>query len=311
MQIIRFSKNQKKLKMNNKVKGIIISLGVLVLLAIAYGYTKSKEYKKLETILVNEKQDLQNELDEIVLDYNEAIADKTALSGRLELELNKIMELRDSVKALKVANYGLLRRLRKKIANLERQNRILFVKVDSLSNVNSDLTEENITVKEELTENKEINKDLIRKNDSIERVNKELAARVAKGNTVKMKINSVTTLKQKSSGRLTTTSRSSRTDAFRLNFDLLENPIPKAGKKKIYIQIIDENGNIINQKGMMKAKDGTQKPYSDIQTVDYNNKTIRLTPLMRVNRDDFSRGLYVFNFYLDGEFAGASSVELR
>lgn len=45
-------------------------------------------------------------------------------------------------------------------------------------------------------------------------------------------------MKERSSGKLTSTSRSSRTDAFRINFDLLENPITSAGENAYTFKLL-------------------------------------------------------------------------
>lgn len=213
-------------------------------------------------------------------------------------------DLRDSVAKLQGHNYNLIRRYRSKIASLERENRRLFIKIDSLSTANQALAQENVITNEILEQKETIN-------TKLEEKNKILAEKVAIASKIDISPVKAIAMKERSSGKLTSTSRSSRCDAFKINFDLLENPVTESGKKMVYIQIIDEDKNVVTPKGKASLKNGNKILYSDSLAVNYDNNRLSLVSLILVNRDDINRGKYTISAFVDGRYSGNSTVKLR
>ncbi|CAM1352030.1 hypothetical protein [Tenacibaculum crassostreae] len=293
--------------MNNppNKKNVLIILLVLICAFLAYfSFQKSNENKTLNNIFSQEKAELQQDLDEIIKDYTDVVVSKKRLSDRLEIELNKMKSLRDSIKNLKDSNFSLIRKYRRKIASLERENKKLFIQIDSLNNANEALAQENVITNEILQQKDSVNETLVEKN-------KELEEKVAIGGIIKTTPVRAIAMKERSSGRLTTTSRSSRTDAFRVNFDLLENPITTAGEKRVYIQIIDENKKVIAPKGKFNLNDGAKIQYTDSLEVSYDNNRLSLVSLVLVNRDDIKKGKYTISAFVEGNFSGNTTIDLR
>lgn len=285
----------------------VVSLGLLSL----HNYKSSRERSELEEILSQEKQNLQAELDEIIGDYTDIVVRKKNLSKRLRRELRKIVELRDSVKSLQRTNYASILQLRKRIVTLERENKLLFMQVDSLTKQNYELLQENCVAKKELDEKELFTEELTQKNIHLNRSRKRLAAKVAVASLVKSGPLKVLTLKERSSGKLSATSRSSKTDAFKVFFDLLENSLAKKGNKAIYIQIVGPNKKIIAGKGKIKLKNGTRITFSDAITVNYIRERMRIVSLILVNRADIIEGDYRINTFVDGVYTGKATVSLK
>ena len=283
---------------------VLIVLLFAVLFLILHNFKVSNEYTDLQGVFKQEKIDLKNTLDEMIKDYTDVVIQKKSLSKRLQIELQKMKDLRDSISSLKGENYGLIRRYRRKIASLERENRRLFIKIDSLNSAYQDLAQENVITGEILTQ-KETD------NDRLKEKNKKLEAKVKIASKIDISPIKITAMKERSSGKLTSTSRSSRTDAFKVNFDLLENRVTTSGNKKVYIQIIDDKKNVITPRGNTSLKNGDKISYSDSLLVSYNNNRLSLVSFILVNRDDIFKGTYTFNAFVDGEYSGKSSVSLK
>ncbi|WP_047788174.1 hypothetical protein [Tenacibaculum mesophilum] len=283
---------------------LILVLIILLLFLFFYSHQKSNENENLQNIFLEEKAELQQDLDEIIKDYTDVVVGKKRLADRLEVELIKMKNLRDSIKLLKSDNFGLIRKYRSRIASLERENKKLFIQIDSLNSANDALTQENVIANEILQQKDSVNETLTEKN-------KELEAKVAIGGIIKTSPVKAIAMKERSSGKLTSTSRSSRTDAFRINFDLLENPITSAGEKRVYIQIIDENKNVIAPKGKTDLKNGQKVQYTDSLEVNYNNNRLSLVSLILVNRDDIKKGKYIISAFVDGVYSGNTTIKLR
>lgn len=290
---------------------LIVVLLMLTLFLTLYSFQKSSQYSDLKKIFQEEKTDLEKELDEMIKDYTDVVVRKKRLSKRLKVELVKMKELRDSIKNLRTDNYNLIRKYRRKIVSLERENRNLFIRVDSLSTANNALVQENVITNEILQQKETINVSLTEKNKELTEKQKALEEKVAIGGVIKTSPVKVIAMKERSSGKLTSTSRSSRTDAFKINFDLLKNLITNAGEKSVYIQIIDENKKVVAPKGVTNLKDGGKIQYTDSIEVNYNNDRLSLVSLVLVNRDDIDKGKYTVSAFVDGVYSGATTLKLR
>ncbi|CAL2079947.1 hypothetical protein [Tenacibaculum sp. 190524A02b] len=292
--------------MNTKTikNATIIVLLIIISFLILYASKQSSKLKDLQEVFKKEKADLKSDLDEMIKDYTDVVIRKKSLSKRLRVEIQKMKDLRDSVTNLKGHNYNLIRRYRSKIASLERENRRLFIKIDSLNSANQVLAQENVIQGEILTQKETINTELTEKN-------KELEAKVAIASKIEISPVKAIAMKERSSGKLTSTSRSSRTDAFKVNFDLLENEVTRSGRKMVYIQIIDENKTVITPKGKTRLNNGARIMYSDSISVNYNNNRLSLVSFVLVNRDDINKGNYTVSAFVDGEYSGNSVVKLR
>ncbi|SOU85970.1 hypothetical protein [Tenacibaculum dicentrarchi] len=293
-------------------KSAIIVLLLLIMLSLTlYSLQKKSQHDNLQKAFKEDKNDLEKELDEMIKDYTDVVVQKKSISKRLQLELIKMNNLRDSIKILQVDNYSLIRIYRKKISRLEYENKQLFIKVDSLNTVNQQLNKRDVITATILAQKETINTSLINKNNNLEKKQKILQSKIDAGSILKTSSINAVAMKERSNGKLTSTSRSSRTDAFRVNFDLLENPIVDPGKKTVYIQITDQNNNVVSPKGVTNLKNGANIQYTDAIDVTYNNDKLNLVSLILVNRDDINKGKYTISTFIDKLYLGATILNLR
>ncbi|MDO6743417.1 hypothetical protein Q4553_02400 [Tenacibaculum soleae] len=289
----------------------VVLLLVITLFLTLYSFQKTSQYNDLQEIFQQERADLEKELDEMIKDYTDVVVRKKRLSKRLKVELVKMNNLRDSIKNLRIDNYDLIIKYRKKITTLERENRNLFIRVDSLNTANHVLAQENIITNEILQQKETINTSLTEKNKELEEKQRKMETKIALGGVIKTSSVKVVAMKERSSGKLTSTSRSSKTDAFKINFDLLKNLVASSGEKSVYIQIIDQNKKVIAPKGVTKLKDGGKVQYTDSIEVNYNNDRLSLVSLVLVNRDDINKGKYTVSAFVDGVYSGATTLNLK
>lgn len=294
---------------NNKWK-VPLAL-VLLAVAIAFGMKKNSDYNKLQDAFKEDKLELEADLDEVVKNYQQAIDDKTELSGKLEIELNKIVKLRDSVKLLKGNNYSLISRFRKRILKLEKENKALFAKVKELRELNTDLIQENEMAKELLIQKDSLNEELTNVNTKLSEIKDKLQAKVDKAGVVAISKIDATALRERNNGKYTSVSRARRTDAFRVTFNMLKNEVSNPGKRSVYVQIIDESNKVIAQKGVFKSSDGNETPYSDLIIANYQNEAVSVVSLVQVKDEELSKGTYTINAFIDSLIVGKSTVRLR
>ena len=289
-------------KSNNKV--ILIILALLLIGSLAYTFYTSSEHKKLTNAIEDEKHEIEVNLDSMIVKYEDAISQKTSMSKELSIERDRIIALRDSLKDLKASNYSLIRKYRKQIAQLEETNRSLFLKTDSLTKQNKllamNLDSVNVQILNQMA-----------KNDTLAMENLSLAEKVAVGSMLKVNTAKIIAMRERSSGKLTETSRARNTDAFRINFTIDENKIAEQGEKEVYIQIIDNKGNVLAPKGELTLADETALSYSDKTTINYLNDAVDVISLVEVDRDLIESGVYLVRIFIDKKLSGTTQIILK
>lgn len=289
-------------KSNTKL--IIIALAVLLLGALAYTFYNNTEHKKLTDQIEVEKLEIEQNLDSMIVRYEDAIAQKTSMSAELTVERDRIIALRDSIKDMKVINYSMLRRYKGEISKLEESNKKLFMLNESLISSNQLLTTNLDSAKVVITKQ-------IAKNDTLTVQNLTLAQKVKIGSELKIGSAKVLAMKERSSGKLVETTRANNTDALRINLTIIKNDIAEKGDRQVYIQIVDAQGKTMSPKGEFTLSNNTQVSYSDLSMVNYMNEAIDLISLIEVNRDLMKAGTYTVNIYIENKFAGATKFVLK
>lgn len=290
-------------KNNNKL--IIIILAILLVGVVAYTLYSNSEHKKLTNQIEGEKMDIEQNLDSMIVKYEDAISQKTAMSNELSIERDRIIGLRDSLKKVKVTDYRLIRKYRREIANLQKTNQRLFYLNDSLTGINT-LLQTNLD-----SANVKISKQLAM-NDTLSLQNLNLSEKVAIASVLKVKTAKILAMRTRNNGKLVETSRARNTDAFRINFTIGKNEITDQGEREVYIQIMDAKGNTIAPKGSVTLSDGTTSiDYSDKTIVNYLNEAVDVISLVEVDRAKINRGPYMVNIFINNKFAGETKIILK
>jgi hypothetical protein len=288
-------------KSNSKL--IVIVLAVLLIGALGYTLYNNGEHKKLTNAIEEEKMEIEGNLDNMIVRYEEAIGENTSMTNELTVERDRIIALRDSVKGLKATNYSLIRRYRSQISKLEETNRRLFFMTDSLTGANElltiDLDSANVKISKQLA-----------KFDTLSIQNVQLTEKVAIGSVLKVSSSKILAMRERSNGKLVETSRSRNTDAFRINFTIGKNAISEQGERQVYIQIVDAKGATIASKGEVTFNE-TLITYSDQTIINYLNEPVDIISLVEVNRDDIVKGIYNVNIYIEDKFVGATNITLK
>lgn len=290
-------------KSNSKI--IVIVLALLLAGALAYTFYNKNEHKKLTDAITVEKEEIEQNLDNMIVKYEDAIGQNTSLSNELAFERDKIIALRDSIKGLKSTNINLIFRYKKQIAKLEETNRRLFFMTDSLTGANTLLTRDLDSARVNINRQ-------IAVNDTLSMQNISLAEKVAIGSVLKINSAKVLAMREKTNGKLVETSRARNTDAFRINFTIAKNEISEQGDRQVYIQIIDvTTGTTIASKGEVTVLNDETINYSDTTTINYLNEEMDVVSLVEVDRDLIERGVFAVNIYIDSNIVGVTKITLK
>lgn len=290
-------------KSNSKL--IVIVLALLLVGALAYTFYNNSKHKELTDAIQEEKEEIEQNLDGMIVKYEDAIGQNTSMSKELAFERDRIIALRDSIKELKGINYNLIRRYRNEIAKLEENNRELFALNKTLTNKNILLTSNLDSARVHISRQNAVNDTLTMKNTT-------LAEKVAIGSILKVNDIKILGMREKSSGKLVETERARNTDAFRINFTIGKNEISQQGERPVYIQIVDvTTGNTIAGVGELTLIDGKNVAYSDTTTINYVNEAVDVVSLVEVDRDLIERGVYTVNIFTENRLAGVSQITLK
>lgn len=286
---------------NNKI--LLIALTVLLFLLIGYTFFLSRDHKEAVQFLQDEKEQIIGNLTAMEEKYDIAISKNTSLTDSLTAEKAKIIALKDSVLNLTKANASILRRYRNQIANLEAVNARLLDEVDSLKMVSNVLIDEKDSISNQLQVQTSYN-------DTLKAVNEVLSKKVEIGSALNIKDVKVTALKMRSNGKYTETNKAQKTDAIKIEFRLMENEIATPGDKRAYVVLQKPNGAVINAKGTVELKDGTEVKYTEETVINYENAELDVVLFVESKDQDYEKGTYPIKVYVEGRLVGVSKLEL-
>lgn len=292
----------KKTSQNKIIIGVLIAL---LLASLGYTYYNNTQHIEQEAFFIEEKENIQGDLDRMIEQYDEAIAENSSLSDELIAEREQIILFRDSIKNLKDTNVSLIRRYRNKIRSLEITNQELFEMNEELVVANQDLNTQ-IDSANVFIENQNIQIDTL----SIQ--NNNLSDQVAIGALLKVNAVKVNSMRERNNGKLVETSRANRTDMLRVSFRIAENLLTEEGDKKAVVQILNPAGKVVKNIGSITLNDdSTVIDYTSETDAAYVNEDLDIIFVISVNRKSMVKGVHTANIYVEGRFVGTTRFTLK
>lgn len=289
-------------KSNSALK---ILTGILAVALIALGIYTVKFYneeKENKVILQKEKAVIEDELNDLIIKYDEAIATNQVMDQNLVDARQRIAVLLDSVKDSE-ANLALIARYRREINTLRNEKDRLFKVVDSLSNQNRRLATAIDSTNMVLAQR-------VRQADSLSVTNQSLSTKVDRAAQLK-----VTNLKGdgvivRNNGKLVTNNRTRRIDQIRTCFKLTENALAQAGERDMYVQIYNPQNELVGDQ-LAVQHEGGPMVYSAASRIYYENEELDVCILSNTDRDKLTEGTYKVYVYAGPNLIGTSSFDLR
>lgn len=289
-------------KNNNALK---ILTGILAVALIALGiYTVRfyNEEKENQELLQRQKAVIEEELNDLIVRYDEAIEENEGLDNELVAARERILVLRDSVQDME-ANLRVIDRYRAELNNLKRERDELFRVVDSLSNQNQRLITEIDSTNNVLLENTRVA-------DSLRARNQNLTNQVDKASELKVSGLRGEGVIERNSGRLVVNDRTRRVDKIRTCFTLTENELAEPGEKELYVQVYNPNNNLVGDQIAVQHEGGVMV-YSAATKVYYENDELDVCILANALDDNLVEGTYKVLVYNGSQLIGATNFNLR
>ena len=289
-------------KSNNALK---ILTGVLAVALVALGIYTIKFYneeKENQELLQQEKAVIEGELNDLIVKYDEAIAENEGLDTELSAARTRIVALRDSVQDME-ANLALIARYRREVSNLKAEKEQLFRVVDSLSNQNMRLITEIDSTNNMLLERTRIS-------DSLQVQTQSMASKIDRAAQLKVSNLRGEGVIERNSGRLVENDRTRRVDKIRTCFTITPNTLAEAGDKDLYVQVYNPNNELVGDQIAVQHEGGVMV-YSAATQVYYENDELDVCMLANTNEDRLIEGTYKVLVYEGANLIGATGFSLR
>lgn len=287
----------------------------IVLIVLALGVIGLSIYlisvKKNLNNLVEEKErqriELADELRTLIITHDSVRTAYGEMSDSLYVKDSLIQADAKEIKQLLNYKWDYYK-IKKKLSRLQVVAQKYVLQMDSLYTVNSELTEENIQIKEEIKIER-------RKNAQLEGIKDELSGKVDEASVVGTYNITADPVRAKSGGKESVTDKVRRTDRIRVCFTVAENAIAEPGKKTIYVRIAQPDKEIlIKGRGdeYTFEHQGEILQYSIKKEFDYENEAIDFC--IHWNRREtveLQPGIYHVDIYESDHNIGSSSFELK
>ena len=283
---------------NKAVRGyriVIIILAVIpVALSVVY-FNMHRQQQAEYALLEEDRTKIQGDLDSLIVSFDDLKIQNDSIAANLE-EANQLMEQLKNERRL---NYAKIRAYEKEVGTLRTVMQGYIRQIDSLNNINQQLTKENISYK------KEISTAQLRAEMAEERA-EELNNKVRVGAVIRAR--SITMQALNNRGKEVT--RVKNAQRLYLDFALAANELAEPGNKAIYACVTSPEGYLIaNNNASTFTFEGEQKVYSAMREVDYECADLPVG--IYVDGSGFTPGTYHIELYIEGRLAGTAEVAMR
>ncbi|EPR74526.1 hypothetical protein ADIWIN_0477 [Winogradskyella psychrotolerans RS-3] len=286
--------------------GLKVGLGILLVLFLVTAFYTSKLYSEKqenEKMLVNEKKQVMNDLNNMAKDYDEAIAESEVKNQDLIAARERIQGLMDSLKVSQ-NSVGSLWNYKKKYMALQEEMDILLTENDRLKGENQYLASSLDSTQVQLAERTMFTDSLLVQNTELTTVVKDAAALQTVG-LVGMGVI------ERNNGKQIPTERARRSDKIKVCFTVAKNMLTEGGDKELYVQVIDPKNNVLGSNDQIEFE-GQTLNYSLISRFNYENRNLNICEYINELEDSkFEEGRYTINVFNDKALISTSEFELK
>ncbi len=290
-------------KKNNTALKVLT--GILAVALVVLGIYTVKFYneeKENKAILQKEKAVIEDELNDLIVKYDEAIEENEVLDQDLVNARDRIERLLDSVKDYD-ATYATNTRLQREISNLKVEREKLFRIVDSLSAQNQRIATSLDSTSLALQER-------TRLSDSLQNTNQSLSNKVDRASQLKISSLSGEGVIVRNSGKLVENDRTRRIDQIRTCFTITANDLAGPGERNMYVQVYNPENELVGDEIVVNHEGGPMV-YSAASKVYYENNELDVCILANTNEDKLLEGTYKVYVYAEDVLLGTGSFSLK
>ena len=278
---------------------LMIVIGLLTVAITVLGimlYQNSQKYNEEKQLIVEEKMDLERQLNEMIIEYDDLKTGNDSINSLLLTEQNKIQRLLkiDASNAQKIKMY------KQELETLRKVMRSYIVQIDSLNTRNRELTAENIQVRTQLEQVEQVR-------DVLTQEKEDLSSQVA----IASVLNAKNIVAEGLNKRSKPNDKSQKIEKVRVCFTIRENAIASAGKKIIYLRIIRPDDVVLTAGGStMIEVNGEQLVYTTYRELEYENQDIDMC-IFWDKTEELIPGTYAVHLLAEEHEIGTTTFDLK
>ena len=259
-------------------------------------YQNSQKYNEEKQLIIEEKLDLERQLNEMIIEYDDLKTENDSMNTLLVTEQNKINRLLkiDASNAQKIKMY------KQELETLRKVMRSYIVQIDSLNTRNRELTAENIQVRTQLEQ-------VVQDREVLTQEKEDLSSQVAIASVLSAKNIVAEGLNKRSKPN----DKSQKIEKVRVCFTIRENAIANAGNKIIYLRIIRPDDVVLTAGGStMIEVNGEQLVYTTYRELEYDNQDIDMC-IFWDKTEELIPGTYTVHLLAEGYEIGTTTFDLK
>jgi len=284
--------------------GLIIALLSIGLVgAGGYAFYQSNEARKNEEAILEKRDQVVKELENLQKDYDEAVTISKQNADELADAKARIAQYIDSLKNMK-ADINVLFKYRDQVEVLKKERKRLLAINDSLRKYNVKVTQERDSTAMALN---------VRTTqlDSVSQKAKELSKVIDEGSILTLKSLTAQGMKEKSGGRYVEKERSGAVDKIKVCYTVGVNRIAPVGNRTFYVQILSPNGITLGDNDTATVGERTVN-YSAVKKFLYERNPVDVCEYISSITTKYEPGTYqVFVFDDQLREIGKTEVTLR
>ncbi|WP_372917420.1 hypothetical protein [Salegentibacter sp.] len=290
-------------KKNNTALKVLTGILAVALLALGiYTVKFYNEEKENKAILQKEKTVIEDELNDLIIKYDQAIEENEVMDQDLVNARDRIERLLDSVQDYD-ATYAMNTRLQREVSNLKVERERLFRIVDSLSDQNRRMATSLDSTSIALQERTRIS-------DSLQNTNQSLSNQVDRASQLKITGLSGEGVIVRNSGKLVENDRTRRIDQIRTCFTITANDLAGPGERNMYVQVYNPENELVGEEIVVNHEGGPMV-YSAASKVYYENNELDVCILANTQEERLIEGTYKVYVYAEDILLGTGSFSLR
>lgn len=292
------------MKKNNAIT-IIAAIAIVAMVGIIiYFVTKLKseqeEKRQLTELMEIDKREMETEYSDFANQYNEMQTKITNDSIIRELEVQKhhTQELLEELRRTKSNDAATITRLKKELATVRKIMRSYIEQIDSLSRLNTALTNENRMVKEQYNQaTAQIN--------SLSNEKESLSNQVAIAAQLDATAISVTAKNKRGKEA----KKAKDATKLTINFTIVKNITAKAGVRTLFVRILKPTNEVLGSKGSIPYESKSIE-FSEKKSIEYTGEEQRVTVYSDI-QEFLQGGTYKVFIFAEGNMIGSSSFTLK
>ena len=296
----RLERKEAEKKSNSGLKTVMIIMTVLaVVLAGVLAYVWMSN-RTLVSQLTLEKEELTEQVQALQLDYENLSSEYDVINSQLDSSREEISQLIDRLKKTQATDRNKIRQYEKELGTLRSIMRSYIVQIDSLNQLNHQLSAEAASARREAAESKKLNAALTQQVETLE-------GKVSAGSVLKaraLRVEAFTTADKK-------TDRSSRVERLLVSLSLVENELAQRGPVRVYVRVTAPDGSLLSDgRGTTFTLGGNTLEATASREVDYQGAEVELGVYVN-NVSSYQKGVYSVEAYTEQSVLGTAELLLR